>query len=382
MAPDSFRKLTGFRPGGAFALVVSYWLAIVLLDAVTDGFNIRYGGWQLTSAQLWLDRAVWFGLWIALTPLVLVAIAWAHPRRVGWARSLGLHLLAQAALVVVHALGAAALFALFAQGVEPMLDRAVRLTLTVGFGPRDLAVYWGLIGVFTALSLRERSRLDELRVAQLAAESAELSRLLTETKLESLRRELNPHLLFNALNSVSTFVRDGDRTRALEMIAAMSDLLRAYLKRSREDLVTLEEELNLLDTYLAVERVRLEDRLEVRISVEPGLTGAMVPPFLLQPIAENAIKHGFDRIEGRARLEITARATDDTLWITVEDSGQGIRLASDERVRREGVGLSNTRRRLAALFGEEAGLDLTLGAAGACATAWLPVRGTTTARAS
>lgn len=391
--PDGsvFQRRTGLSGGAALAVLAGYWIAIGALDALTDGFNARY--WDLPGAtpQMWRDRVVWFGTWILFTPAVLAVVARAHPRTIGWPRALLAHLGIQAVLVAAHSLVASLVFLGLGATGETLGQHWTRMMLTVGVGARDLAVYWGQIALFYALSYRERGRRDQVRLAELAAESADLSRLLTEAKLEALRRELNPHLLFNALNSVSTLIREGDRRRAARMIAAISDLLRSYLGRSGTELVPVSEELELVDRYLEVERLRLEDRLAVRISVDPDAMEATLPPFLLQPIVENAIRHGATSRGARGELDISVSIRGESLWIRVADgaaprpAGEPPRAAQTSGSATEparepsppaghGLGLSNTKRRLATLFGDEAGVSLEIGSEGACTTAWLPIR--------
>lgn len=390
---SSFQRRTGLSRGAALAVLAGYWLAIGALDALTDGFNARY--WDLPGAtpEMWRDRIVWFGSWILFTPAVLVVVSRAHPRRIGWPRAFLAHLAIQAVLVAAHSLLASAVFLGMGATGETLGQHWTRMMLTVGVGARDLAVYWGQIALFYALSYRERVRRDQLRLAELAAESADLSRLLTEAKLEALRRELNPHLLFNALNSVSTLIRDGDRRRASRMIAAISDLLRSYLGRSGDELVSVPEELELVDRYLEVERLRLEDRLAVRISVDPQAMEAALPPFLLQPIVENAIRHGATSRGAHGVLDISVSTSAESLWIRVIDGVAPVPADGRSRTMEtsgpasagrgdalpptgHGVGLSNTKRRLATLFGDRAGVSLEVGAEGACTTAWLPIHAT------
>lgn len=372
-ATESFTERTGFRFAPALALMVGYWCALVLLDTASDGFNIYFNYWNTPPSVLWEWRSIWFGSWMVVTPLVLILLGWAYPGRFGWKRTVAAHALGHPLIIAVQVLIATTVLLAFDPSSRvTVIDHAIRLFLTVSLG-RDLHAYAALVGIFYALSLRKRRFLAELRAAKLTAESAELSRRLTEAKLESLRRELEPHLLFNALNSIGTLVRTGERTKAVRMLASMSTLLRAYLEPSPEPFVPLQEELDLLDRYLDMERVRLEDRFQVRITVDPSALDCRVPRFLLQPIVENAIKHGADRTHGATLLQVDVETSPDQILIRVVNESNprpALEVSVDQE--REGIGLSNIRRRLDLLFGAHAGLELAHRPGGACVTAWMP----------
>lgn len=369
----TFERRTGFRFPVALAFMLAYWCALILLDAAADGFNIRLNNWRIDPSELWFDRAVWFGAWMAVTPLVLFVLGGAYPGRFGPTRTLATHLVCHPALIGLQVLIAASVFV--AADPNPTVtigEHAVRLFLTVTLG-RDLHAYAALIAIFYAASLRKQRFEAEIRASRLSVESAELSRRLTDAKLESLHRELNPHILFNALNSIGTLVRAGETSRAIRMLASMSTLLRTYLKPTHEPLVPLQDELDLLDRYLDMERIRLEDRLSVSVAVDPSAIGALLPPLLLQPLVENAVKHGADRSAGSTRLHLDVTEAEGRLRIdVVNESDPPPRAAARRDGGRPGIGLENLRRRLELLFGTEAGLELELRPSGARVTAWMP----------
>lgn len=369
----AFRDRTGFRFSAALALMLAYWCALILLDAASDGFNIKYNGWQLSPSSLWLDRAVWFGSWMVVTPLLLVVLGLGYPGRHGRRRTLAFHLVAHSLVITLQVGMAASAFVLLnPDPVESVAHEGLRLFLTITLG-RDLHAYAALIAIFYAASWRKQRYEAEIRMSKLAAESAEVSRRLTDAKLESLRRELNPHVLFNALNSIGTLVRSGERIRAIRMLSSMSSLLRAYLVPSRDEVVPLQEELDLLDRYVDMVRVRLEQRLAVRITIEPDARLAAVPPLSLQPIVENAIKHGADRTTGRTRVEVNVLREGPRLRIEIVNRSQPPPASSAQAGGEDvGVGLTNLRRRLAVLFGAEAGLRLEPREDGASVSLWMP----------
>jgi LytS/YehU family sensor histidine kinase len=194
-------------------------------------------------------------------------------------------------------------------------------------------------------------RASEREAARLQLQAAELRSLTAEARLHALRMELNPHFFFNALNAISGLVRRADRDGAVAMIARLGDLLRVTLGRDAALLVPLGRELECLDLYLDIERVRFEDRLAFELDVPDVLRDALVPPLILQPLVENAVRHGIAPTIGGGRITVRARRDDDRISVVVEDTGRGWHGPAG---RREGVGLSNTRARLAQLFGDAA----------------------------
>ena len=212
--------------------------------------------------------------------------------------------------------------------------------------PFDLAVYAFILLGWTAAEWYRRYRDRELRAAQLESS-------LQEAKLAALRSQLNPHFLFNALNSVSALMhRDVDAADA--MLARIGELLRLTLASDGSHEIRLHEELELLDRYLDVERIRFAERLAVTLDVSPVTLSAHLPPFSLQPLVENAIHHGVASRARGGRVTITARQVNDRLQLRVTDDGPGLGTSSPTR---EGVGLRNTRDRLRQLYGDAQMLD-------------------------
>jgi two-component system, LytTR family, sensor kinase len=166
-----------------------------------------------------------------------------------------------------------------------------------------------------------------------------------QARLDVLRTQLNPHFLFNTLNAVSALV-ERDPRGARRMIARLSDLLRYTLEESTEQEVPLHRELDLLGEYIELMQIRFQDRLTVTMDVAPDVRNALVPNLILQPIVENAMKHGIGRITGAGTIVLRARREGDTLAIAVTDNGPGP--GGGE----EGVGLTNTNARLRQMYGE------------------------------
>jgi two-component system LytT family sensor kinase len=209
-----------------------------------------------------------------------------------------------------------------------------------------MQVIW-LTGVFAAVhafDALEAARQRELRDAQLEGS-------LARAQLRNLRLQLQPHFLFNALNTISATMYE-DPTAADEMLGALAELLRSSLRTSHSDEVPLEEELAVLDRYLAIMRARFGDRLEVSIALDPAAAGALVPSLILQPLVENAIRHGNAERAGRGAIAVRARREGERLVLEVEDDGPGDARHDGHRTE-SGVGLAATAERLHLLYGDE-----------------------------
>ena len=195
----------------------------------------------------------------------------------------------------------------------------------------------------------------EIRASRLRERTAQLEGQLSAAQLEALRMQLNPHFLFNTLHAISTLMAR-DVKGARTMISDLSGLLRRVLDGTDAPEVPLDDELDVLSHYFGIERTRFADRLEVSMNAEEGTRNALVPTLILQPLVENAIKHGIaPRGEG-GRVEVVAQRLNGHLVVNVRDDGPGLPPGGPTR---EGVGLKNTRDRLEKIYGEQASLTLS-----------------------
>jgi signal transduction histidine kinase len=214
-------------------------------------------------------------------------------------------------------------------------------TLLVKTWHLNLLIYWVIVAVSQAFDYYRRYREHELH-------ASELEKHLAQAKLQALQMQLNPHFLFNTLHSISSLMHK-DLEAADRMIMRLSDLLRAALDSVDTQEVSLRKELELLQLYLGIEQIRFGERLTFKLDVAPDALEAQVPNLILQPLVENAIRHGIEPRARPGRIELHARRQADTLTLEVCDNGNGI---SAVKPAREGVGLSNTRARLRELYGE------------------------------
>ena len=207
-------------------------------------------------------------------------------------------------------------------------------------------IYIAVVGVASVLAYQRRLHEREMRAALLESE-------LSSARLQTLKMQLHPHFLFNALHAVTVLIRDNP-SAATRMVTQLGELLRLTLARAESAQVALRDELELLRLYLDIEATRFKDRLEIVYEIEPVTLSVLVPDLLLQPLAENAIRHGVSRTRGKARLRVRATREGPHIVIEVHDNGRSFQ----EGTVRENVGLGSTRRRLATLYGEDQSLTL------------------------
>jgi hypothetical protein len=269
--------------------------------------------------------------------------------RPGWLRSLGALALASVPL----AYAAYVMTAGLAIVVAAMTGQTGHAAFTWAMPGRDLLghelLYWTAVAGAAVLRTFVDARDAERRASRLLVEKAQLESTLRQAELDALRMRLQPHFLFNSLQNISVLTQH-DPATASRMLTRLGDLLRASLARDREAETTLATEIALTRAYLAVEEMRFGDRLTSTVEVGPDLEAALVPTFLLQPIVENAIRHGLD-VAGRAQrglLTIQGAREGDALVLTVRDNGVGVR--GDLRPDAYGVGLGATCQRLARLY--------------------------------
>ena len=320
----------------AWLAVWAGWTALALFFAVSASLTYRSTGrpanWSLTISRALSE---WW-LWALLTPIV-VALARRFPlhgaRRTGNA----LVLIAAGVLIAVaKTFGDRALFALLT---------GIWMYLLVSTLALQFVIYAVLVAAARGVEYYRRSR-----------EREQLEARLAETRLQLLSMQIQPHFLFNTLNTIAELVHE-DPDKADTMIAGLSDLLRRALDLGATQQITLAAELELLSRYLDIQRARFGDRLQVHLNVEEAARHAAVPVLLLQPLVENAIRHGLAARIDAGRIDIDARLAGDRLAIAVTDDGPGD--AGEIAPGPERVGLGNTRARLDALYGDRCRLALS-----------------------
>ena len=237
-----------------------------------------------------------------------------------------------------------------------------------------LMTYSTIVGLGYALGYYREARARAVKEAHLETQ-------LAQARLKTLESELQPHFLFNTLHAISTLIHTSPDS-ADRMISRLSDLLRLTFDRSGAARISLQEELEFLGKYLEIEQTRFQDRLSVSYDVDPETLDAEVPRLILQPLVENAIKHGVSPRVGHGIIEIVARREEDRLCLEVRDNGVGLSGSARSQFR-SGVGLPNTRDRLECLYGEAQALEFSEGNGGLTVRMRMPLqRSAATAAAS
>ncbi len=320
---------------------------------------------RLFFASQWTDNPVsWTGavswsfldwyLWAALSPIIFKASARFGIARAAPLRSILVHLCLSLLLTSLHS----TIYGAIVWQVKWVPQESVTITqLAQGlfFGKFHIGVvtYWVVVLLHHTLDYYRRYREKELRVSRMEAQ-------LAQAQLQALRMQLNPHFLFNTLNAVSALMhRDVDKAET--MLARLSDFLRLTLETGGEPEVPLKQEIEFLKRYLEIEQARFADRLQVRIDIPSDTMDAWVPNLILQPLVENAIKHGIAASASAGRIDIVAHRENGVLHLLVSNDGPGLR---NGRIPREGVGLSNTRRRLEQMYGPGCRLELANASSG------------------
>jgi signal transduction histidine kinase len=303
---------------------------------------------QPFSVLLALNLTYWYS-WAILVPGVLWVARRYRFERNTWRRATFFHIIGVLGCTAAHVA-----LATSARGV--ILNTLTERTFNWGsdwwmyFRDRfflnfdwEMMTYWALVAFVHALDFHRESQEREITAAQLQTQ-------LAEAQLEALQRQLHPHFLFNTLNTISALMHR-DVHAADEMLVRLSDLLRLTLDRVGTQQVPLTDEVDFLRKYLEIEQTRFGDRLQVRIDVDPEVLDAPVPNLILQPLVENALRHGVGPKVGMGCVDVTARRIGGGLVLTVRDNGVGL---SPDKMNafHSGVGLSNTRSRLENLYGD------------------------------
>jgi Histidine kinase len=205
----------------------------------------------------------------------------------------------------------------------------------------ELLLYGFVLGISSLLHVQARSQRNEVR-------SLELEKQLSQAQLKALQMQMEPHFLFNTLNAVTTLVELKRNEEASETLAHLNTILRKTLQRDVPEKIPFAQELQVVESYLAIQQVRFADRLHVKIETTPEALEGLVPCFLLQPIVENAIRHGISRVEGEGLLETSVERIGDTLRLRVRDNGPG--LTGSPTIGGHGIGIKNTRDRLSYFY--------------------------------
>jgi sensor histidine kinase YesM len=274
--------------------------------------------------------------------------------RARWMAALVAHVSLAAAIIVTS---------MILRGVAEVLSGATDATIGESIG-RELTSqqgqFSGMVGLFnyvlvagamTIIRLARQRRLEKQRAAALALRASQLETEVSRAQLAALEMQLNPHFLFNALNSIASLVQQNRSDDAYRAIALLGELLRETIAAGDRAEIPLGEELEFVERYLALEQLRFSDRLRISIDVDPELRGALVPAMVLQPLVENSIRHAVATRSATTRIGISAARRDSRICLEVQDDGPGLPPGWSLRDG-AGVGLDNVRRRLSVHYGD------------------------------
>jgi two-component system LytT family sensor kinase len=333
-------------------VILAAWTAWGLLWAAEVSVSSRMGGRSIpfgTALMLQIPLAF---LWALLTP----GIIWLGRRMPPfgtprWRRGVAVNLLSS--MLVVF--GTGVFFIANNRRIQgtpaeapPLLLASVRSF--VYWFSSDGLLYWAILAIDFGVRDYRESRERELRASQLEGQ-------LSEARLQALKMQLHPHFLFNALHTIGQLIRTGQDARAIRVVAGLGDLLRRLLDSAATQEVPLKQELEFLRSYVDIEQARFTDRLNLVVTADPDTLDAQVPHLILQPLVENAIRHGIAPRVTAGRLLIGARRINGTLHLIVRDDGTGIPTQPGER-ESQGLGLANTSARLLQLYGPEASFEV------------------------
>lgn len=331
------------------ALAVGWaFLGFVLSIEVYFNFRAQHGASRVDFFEVAIPQFGRAAMWGLMGPLILrmrqkMPLSGGH-----WVGGLTFHVLMSFVVMATFYLGRIFSHVLFSDVHEGgFWDMAF-----AGFWGRniiDMAFYWAVLAFGYSLEIHQRYKREELKAAQLE------SRLI-ETELKALREQLHPHFLFNTMNTISILVRENKNEEAVTLIARLSSLLRMSLDNTGVPEVTVRQEMDFLERYIDIQKIRFSDRLEVGIAIEPAAMEARIPNLLLQPLVENAILHGIAPKSGRGRVDVLGHVKNGRLHLEVRDDGPG--LGDGIRRAKEGIGLTNTRERIAKIYGSHGQLSL------------------------
>ncbi|MBX7173010.1 MAG: histidine kinase [Pyrinomonadaceae bacterium] len=341
-----------------FIIIFLAWTLFGVFFAAQGYANSVFFGKPVPfSLQLSLWLICGYG-WMILTPAVHFFSKKFSIKSSQIGRNLLTHLILAVFTALVHLLLFVSFTSLFAgeTGNPFSFKEAFARLLFTNFH-FDFLVYWALIGIFHLREINRRFVERERETARLALETSQLETRLAEARLEALKMQIQPHFLFNTLNSISVLMRD-DVITANKMLIRLSELLRTALKSESSQTISLQEELEFLRGYLEIEQMRFQDRLTVDFAIENETLSAKIPNLLLQPLVENAIRHGISKRAERGKILIESKRNNGFIELCISDNGAGLGSSGNSN---NGIGLKNTKERLEKLYGEKQKFEMISG---------------------
>ncbi|PCH60341.1 MAG: hypothetical protein COC19_06070 [SAR86 cluster bacterium] len=353
-------------------LLAIIWLALLVIFSLRElAGTLTMQGWQYDMrADLWLATVQMWMPWVFMSPLLVMAVKRFSFTLERWGTTLLWHLLFLTGFTVVHLAAVAYHYHYLSGLITEQMQLYAGWQHMGHFLVSDPFVLMDVMVYLLFASSFNMSRYIAL-VREKDQQARELEQSLATSRLHALQMQVNPHFLFNTLNSVSVLVHKHDWENAQEMIHQLSDFFRATLQEPQSQLVSLKTELELVDNYLAIEQIRFKDRLSIVKNLDQRAMSIPVPVMLLQPLVENSLRHGIASIQEKGIITISSRLTQKSLIIEISDNGCGIAGSVSGR---PGIGLSNVQSRLQQIYGEEYRFEMVINPGeGATVTLELPL---------
>ena len=343
-----------------FTIAAAVWMSFTVIHVVQSFVYSRAAGRPWTFWGAVAGSFPWWASWLLLTPVIALFVE-RFPFTPGrhW-QALGKHLMAAVPIVLLQLIVTGSIYWYTTgqyAGVATSLANQVQRYLGNYF-LESMVTYAGTAGVFAAIDFSRAMRDEAVNRARLEARTAALESSVAQARLDALSMQMNPHFLFNTLTAISGLVSQERKAEAREVIQRLGELLRQSLGNGNGPFTTVAKEAALLEDYLYIQRIRFSDRLGVTVDIDRDARDCLVPSMLLQPLVENAIRHGIEPKEGKGDVQVSVRREADSLRINIADSGAGFALGRDGRPAREGIGIANTRERLDHIYGSTASLIL------------------------
>ncbi len=336
------------------------WALAVATPLAWSSVAFVYFGMLAMGRPLSVGHAILAGLqdwypWALFAPLIFWLGRRFRLERQGWMAATVIHLTCGSLVALVDLALTTAINQYFGPTVSYVGSFAeVYPRIVLRYFHFAFIIYWVIVAAAHAMEYYRSSRDRELETLRLQAE-------LTQSQLAALRMQLQPHFLFNTLHTIASLVRDGRSAAATSTIARLGELFRQTLGNSQRNEVSLREELGFVEAYLEIEQTRFSDRLAVRFQVDPETLDARIPTMALQPLVENAIRHGIAVDPNAGRVEVRASRRNGSLRVEIANDGPPLTYSTRPT---EGVGLANTRARLSRLYGKASRLELRPDSAG------------------
>lgn len=343
-----FKKFCENLPSRRFLLVnILFWLGFNTIAALSSYERKLNAGIEADLLYLWTMLLSFWGQWIWLTPIIITCVSMLPYRRGKWIKLIVINFLLMAVLISIN-WGFSMLVASwlhYGNFAASSLEHAARFLFVESPYYLDCVIYLAIVCVGYMRIFDKRVLNEEIR-------NKELAHQLTQVEYDALKSQLNPHFLFNTLNSIAGLIRHENKASALKAVSELSIMLRKVLEHQNSQMIPLSQELEFIESYLTIQKMRFSDRLDMQMSVEPECLELDFPFMLLQPLIENAVQHGVRSNIERTVLQLDIKMSNDELHLTLVN-----KVPKVAHKKGFGIGLENCRRRLELMYSKHFTLE-------------------------